>query len=326
MNKIIQNNSDMFILYDAKMTNPNGNLDDDNRPRIDHATSRSLVSDVRWKRYTRDYAHEILDYLIFCEKGALKVNKLEECKKAIDSNDPAEVMIEFSRKYADVRLFGLTAAIKGKSKKENFKGNYTGPVQFNIGESLHEVELNEDCCSITNCMRDLNEEGEEKGGSNIGKDYRLLYALIGISGTVSANNAKHTGMTEEDVELLDEANIRALDLLKTRSKMGQKTRLYTRIEYINNKVQNSDFLSNYIEMVSDKGPSEMRFIKDYCLDVTTFVERFFEEMRPLIKTVYVFHDPLLKMNYKGSDINNFGNLLRDKGISICNLKRFDFDN
>jgi CRISPR-associated protein Csh2 len=46
---------DILYLYDAKLTNPNGDPDDENRPRMDEATGRNLVSDVRLKRYLRDY-------------------------------------------------------------------------------------------------------------------------------------------------------------------------------------------------------------------------------------------------------------------------------
>jgi CRISPR-associated protein Csh2 len=46
---------DILFLYDAKLTNPNGDPDDENRPRMDEVTGRNLVSDVRLKRYLRDY-------------------------------------------------------------------------------------------------------------------------------------------------------------------------------------------------------------------------------------------------------------------------------
>jgi len=37
------------------LCNPNGDPDEENRPRMDYESGRNLVSDVRLKRYLRDY-------------------------------------------------------------------------------------------------------------------------------------------------------------------------------------------------------------------------------------------------------------------------------
>ena len=51
----INKNSEILFLYDATLTNPNGDPDDENRPRIDPKTGVNLVTDVRLKRYFRDF-------------------------------------------------------------------------------------------------------------------------------------------------------------------------------------------------------------------------------------------------------------------------------
>ena len=51
----VLNNSDILFLYDAKLCNPNGDPDDENKPRMDYERNVNLVSDVRLKRYIRDY-------------------------------------------------------------------------------------------------------------------------------------------------------------------------------------------------------------------------------------------------------------------------------
>lgn len=48
-------NGEILYLYEAKDTNPNGDPDSENRPRMDHVAGRILVSDVRLKRYVREY-------------------------------------------------------------------------------------------------------------------------------------------------------------------------------------------------------------------------------------------------------------------------------
>lgn len=49
------NNSEILFIYEARLCNPNGDPDEENRPRIDIKTGRNLVSDLRLKRYFRDY-------------------------------------------------------------------------------------------------------------------------------------------------------------------------------------------------------------------------------------------------------------------------------
>ena len=60
-------NSDILFIYDAKLCNPNGDPDDENKPRMDYETRTNLVSDVRLKRYIRDYL-ESKGYEIFVAK------------------------------------------------------------------------------------------------------------------------------------------------------------------------------------------------------------------------------------------------------------------
>lgn len=48
-------NNEILYIYDAKLTNPNGDPDEENRPRMDYEREINLVSDLRLKRYIRDY-------------------------------------------------------------------------------------------------------------------------------------------------------------------------------------------------------------------------------------------------------------------------------
>ena len=51
----INHNSDFLFLYDATLCNPNGDPDQENKPRMDYDTSTNLVTDTRVKRFVRDY-------------------------------------------------------------------------------------------------------------------------------------------------------------------------------------------------------------------------------------------------------------------------------
>lgn len=55
---MLKNNRDFLLIDDARLCNPNGNPDDENRPRMDDDTQTLLVSDVRVKRTVRDFSQK----------------------------------------------------------------------------------------------------------------------------------------------------------------------------------------------------------------------------------------------------------------------------
>ncbi|TEB13235.1 CRISPR-associated protein [Pelotomaculum propionicicum] len=55
MNALIRQNSDFLFGFEAVMTNPNGDPDQENRPRMDYEMATALVSDARRKRDCRDF-------------------------------------------------------------------------------------------------------------------------------------------------------------------------------------------------------------------------------------------------------------------------------
>jgi len=52
---VLHQNSDFLFLFEAVMTNPNGDPDQENKPRMDYETNTALVSDARRKRDIRDF-------------------------------------------------------------------------------------------------------------------------------------------------------------------------------------------------------------------------------------------------------------------------------
>ena len=51
----VKTNSDFLFVYEGKKTNPNGDPDMENKPRMDYDTKTNLVSDLRIKRNIREY-------------------------------------------------------------------------------------------------------------------------------------------------------------------------------------------------------------------------------------------------------------------------------
>ena len=288
--------SDILYLYDAKLTNPNGDPDEENKPRMDEASGRNLVSDVRLKRYLRDYwLNNGKDIWVrrtevsTDAKGRMKA-LLEDYGNASGrtlTEKAARSDQEFIEwllvKLIDVRLFGATMPM------ENTSLTFTGPAQFSWGYSLHRVEIN-NSATISSTFAGRETAGEY---GTFGKDWRVYYSLIGFHGIVSRNRAKHTRLTGEDVTFLDDAMLKAIPNEATsRSKMGQVPRLYLRIEYdedINAKLGD---LREDIEVVPLEGKTKdtLRDVRDFNLDAGRLLERLGARQAE-VRQAYLFQHP-----------------------------------
>ncbi|MCB5278684.1 MAG: type I-B CRISPR-associated protein Cas7/Csh2 [Candidatus Cloacimonetes bacterium] len=266
---MIKNNSEILFLYDAMMCNPNGDMDDENKPRMDYDTSTNLVSDVRLKRYIRDYFETAKGQEIFITAKA---------KDAKDRNNQIKAMKLKHTDMVDVRLFG---AVTAEDKRD--EGHYTGPVQFNWGYSLNPVELI-DSSTITSSF---------SSGQGIGKDYRVQYSLIAFSGSINANASEKTLMTDEDMHQFDEAILKSIPLARTRSKTGQYPRLYLRIELKNKE----SFLKDLRPMLQIKlgdvsDLSMIRKTEDYSLVIDPLVDYLSKNSSKITK-IHYFKDEQL---------------------------------
>ena len=284
MNNVVSKNSEILFLYDAKMTNPNGDMDNENKPRMDYDTDTNLVSDVRLKRYIRDYYEDVLGQEIFITK------------KAKDAKDRAEQMNKQNMNYTDlidVRLFGAVFATKGGND------HITGPVQFNWGYSLNPVEINESS-TITSSF---------SSGEGVGKDFRVKYSLIAFNGSVSALASQISKLTEDDLTRFDIAMIDAIPASRTRSKIGQTPRLYLRVELSNDKT----FLKDLREFISieykidDK--YKVRSVDDYELNIDNLLA--YLERQPISK-IYYWKDE----NFEIKNWNVFMDKFKDKLVEL----------
>ena len=116
----IQNNSDFLFIYEAINCNPNGDPDQENKPRMDYDTQTNLVTDTRLKRYIRDYfMQKGLDVFVSMH-GTSKVSvdqkMLIVLKEFLDSE-------EFQSLPDDHNLKMIWIDLKNKSKLEGFDSN-----------------------------------------------------------------------------------------------------------------------------------------------------------------------------------------------------------
>lgn len=225
--KIVNCNHEFLFIYDAKLCNPNGDPGNENKPRMDEEREVNLVSDVRLKRYIRDYLEQYTNKPVFVRKldnkPAVPKKILENLKAKKDELEFKEITDEelfYLKNLIDIRMFGATMAIKNENKA------FTGPIQVNWGYSLNPVYLNESD-SITTTFTST----EQATQGSMGKDYRVNYSLIAFYGNIIAKKCEHTLLTDDDIMLFDDAIVKAIPLLATRTKIGQYPRLYLRIAY-----------------------------------------------------------------------------------------------
>ncbi len=260
---VVDKRSELVFLYDIKDANPNGDPLDANKPRIDEETGINLVTDVRLKRTIRDYFFEYKGYNgednkdifvreIEADDGTIQDGKM----RAKDFKEDPEKVLE---SCIDVRLFGGVIPLSGDSI------TYTGPVQFQMGRSLHPVELK--YIKGTGAFA----SGSGKSKKTFREEYVVPYSLIGFYGIVNENAAKETNLSEDDVELLIEGMWKGTKNLITRSKMGQTPRLLLKVNYSEENFFIGE-LKEYINLATDKREEEIRDVSDYKLDITALVD------------------------------------------------------
>ncbi len=253
-------NGEIIFTYEAKLTNPNGDIDDENRPRMDYQTLTNLVSDVRLKRYIRDY---MLDQgkEIFINHDPNVQTATERLTESMENIGIKDLKKDFERlkDFIDIRMFGAMVPIKGDKDAGNSNDSVkiVGPVQFSWGYSLNAVELL-NSYSITGGF--ASKIGNKN--SSIGKDYRLYYSLISFYGIINGKRAEKSGLSENDMEALDDALINAIPEQASRSKIGQTPLFYLRT--ISDKYVGD--MRDYIKLKSINNP--IRNISDYSLDIS----------------------------------------------------------
>ncbi len=255
--------SELVFLYDIKDANPNGDPLDGNKPRMDEETGINLVTDVRLKRTIRDYLHDYKGLEIFVreivkENGTIQSGKERSMDFGKDAKEVAKNVLE---QCIDVRLFGATIPLPNDSV------TFTGPVQFNIGRSLHRVELT--YIKGTGAFA----SGESSKQKTFREEYVVPYSLIGFYGIINENAAKHTKMTEQDAELLLDGIWNGTKNLISRSKMGQLPRLLMKVDYKEENYHIGDLLSG-IKLVTGKTDErEIRGLNDFTLEINGLMSK-----------------------------------------------------
>jgi len=309
---------EILFLYDVTFANPNGDPNDENKPRIDEETGINYVTDVRLKRTIRDYLKDYKGKNVFIfeekdDKGD-RVSKKGRVEKDY-GNNPRKALED----CIDLRLFGSTFALenKGKSKDEESGGennlSVTGPVQFKFGKSLHRVKL--EFVKGTTVMPG----GEGKQAGTFTEKYVLPYSLICFSGLVNEKVAKieDIGLTMDDINLMYEAMWEGTKALFTTSK-AQSPRLLFEVVYKDDTFHIGD-LEKTLKLISDKDDEALRSPVDYKIDVTDLVA-LLKKYKDKIDYVRLKEGDLIRFVYDGNEIS-LSKVLKDSGFVV---KDFNF--
>lgn len=199
----IKNRYDFVLLFDVADGNPNGDPDAGNLPRLDPETGEGIVTDVCLKRKVRNYVQLAKDgkppYAVYVKEKAVlnEAHKqgyeaLGKDPKKATADDVEAVRGYMCENYYDVRTFGAVMSTEVNA------GQVRGPVQFTFGRSVGPIVSLEHSITrmaVTN-IRDLEKE------RTMGRKSTVPYGLYRTHGFVSAAQARDTGFSQEDLDLL----------------------------------------------------------------------------------------------------------------------------
>ena len=300
MANTIENRSEILFLYEIENANPNGDPLNENRPRFDTEDARALVSDVRLKRTIRDYWFERKGYdgtdgkdifvreTKYEDKGKEFVSDGKRRAEAFrkDKKTPrAEFVQNILDTCIDIRTFGGVIPLDKSSITR------TGPVQFQMGKSLHATSIE----TIQGTGAFASSSGKQQ--STFRTEYILPYALIGFNGIVNEQAAKYTGMSADDRDLVLEGIWEGTKNLISRSKFGQSPMLLLHITY-----KDGYYLGNLrqrVQLLTEKRETEIRGTEDYRLDLT----RLFDALRETserVESIELRVDNRLELLYNGA--------------------------
>ena len=265
----IKNRIDFVYMFDVQDGNPNGDPDAGNLPRVDAETGMGLVTDVCLKRKVRNYiqvAKNLEDgYDIFIkEKAVLNtlIDKAHDDAEVKSAKDKTEAARRFMCKnYFDIRTFGAVMST-GKNA-----GQVRGPIQLTFARSVDPVETSEH--SITRMAVATEKEADKQEGGNrtMGRKATVPYGLYVCHGFISANLARQTGFSEDDLALFWEAlkNMFDTDRSAARGLMSaQKLIVFKHDSMLGNAPANKLFDLVTVTKICDGAP---RSFKDYSVTI-----------------------------------------------------------
>lgn len=329
---MIKNNSEFLFAFEAVMTNPNGDPDQENKPRMDYETKTALVSDARRKRDCREF---------FKRKGyPIFVDTLDEDKVPADTmfahivqkwmrdsdrfSDFLKSRPSLQERWGEIAgaskketYFEIYEDIKSQSKKEIkklFSRFNNELITAIIQEELIDIRLFGSAMAVENVTRTFTGPVQiswaysvhpvelvksntitsimNEDNSTFGKKHKLYYGLFMHTGTVNKYSAKLTGMTAQDHDLFRKALVQGLMQNQTDSKQGQTPLFYLEIQYAPDFDGFLGDIRRFVQVNYDES-KPIRSLRDLDLSFSS-LENVIQDMknRGYINKVIGWHHPI----------------------------------
>ena len=277
----LKNRIDFVYIFDVQNGNPNGDPDAANAPRVDAEDMHGIVTDVCLKRKVRNYVQTIVaeddkneyqeGYDIFVKDKAVldalveKIYDYESVKKIKDKDKKKEEAKKLlCTNYFDIRTFGQVIATSGKQDQVK------GPIQFTFARAVDEITprpLSITRCAVTKEEKNTETDDVRQKERTMGRKNIVPYGLYVCYGFISANLAKQTGFSEEDLALFWDAlkNMFDVDRSAARGLMSaQKLIVFKHDSVLGNAPANKLFDLVKVEKVCDGAP---RSFSDYTVTI-----------------------------------------------------------
>ena len=278
----LKNRFDFVYLFDVQDGNPNGDPDAGNLPRVDSETGMGLVTDICLKRKVRNYVQiakmgetyndilvkskEISGQEVFINGEIRKMYKEElgldlKVKEKAPADKVAAGREAMCKRFYDVRTFGAVLSTGPNA------GQVRGAVQMTFARSIDQIIPTEHALTVC-AARDEEKSYDSQVGIQ-GRKATVPYGLYVCHGFISANLAKQTGFSEEDMELFFEAlkNMFDVDRSAARGLMSaQKLIVFRHDSILGNAPANKLFDLVKIKKNTDAAP---RVFNDYDVKVPT---------------------------------------------------------
>ena len=273
----LKNRIDFVYIFDVQNGNPNGDPDAANAPRVDAEDMHGIVTDVCLKRKVRNYVQTIVaeddknefqeGYDIFVKDKAVLdalVEKIYDYESVIKIKDKDKKKEEaknlLCKNFFDIRTFGQVIATTGKQDQVR------GPIQLTFARSVDEITprpLSITRCAVTKEEKNTETDDVRQKERTMGRKNIVPYGLYVCYGFISANLAKQTGFSEEDLALFWDAlkNMFDVDRSAARGLMSaQKLIVFKHDSVLGNAPANKLFDLVKVEKVCDGAP---RSFSDY---------------------------------------------------------------
>ena len=286
------NKREFLFLYDAKDCIPNGDPFTGEQ-RYDEDTQTALVSDVRLKRYIRDFLdnnkddtdflNQEIDIVFYSDKSGKKTTGLRAVEISPKKED-IDNLEDLKNKCIDVRLFGTVVA-KGKNKDDEYNTQATGAVQFKMfNRTINKVFLP----TTQNTTIMVSSDGNTQG--SMATFSYLPYGIFSCVGYFNSTTGKENCTSEEDLKKMKIALWNEINTKNTRSKPNtQQSRLLIEIEYNDDYYKIPDI--EYSIKIDNEKKFKYRVFDDIKEDLNfSKLEKFLNSSKELIKSLNVYID------------------------------------